>query len=120
MMRDIVRSVEDLNITPNIARLLRVFLEDPEQSRFGTELIQQARVSAGSLYPALRRMETAGFIAGAWEDIDPSAEGRPARRYYTLTADGAREARMRLAALSASFAPPPAHGWIPNPAPKGV
>ena len=110
----------DLNITPNVARLLRVFLEDVEQSHFGTELTSAARVSAGSLYPALRRMEAAGFIEGQWEDIDPSAEGRPARRYYKLTADGAREAHRQLAEYSASFAPPQPRGWTPNPAPEGA
>jgi len=110
----------DLNITPNIARLLRVFLEDPEQSHFGTELSSEARVSAGSLYPALRRMEAAGFIEGEWEAIDPSVEGRPARRYYKLTANGTRQAHLQLAEYSASFAPPQPRGWMPNPAPKGA
>ena len=110
----------DLNITPNIARLLRVFLEDPEQSHFGTELTSESRVSAGSLYPALRRMEAAGFIEGEWEDIDPSVEGRPARRYYKLSANGAREGRLILAEYSANFAPPPPRGLMPNPAPRGA
>jgi len=32
-----------------------------------------------------------------WEEIDPRAEGRPARRYYRLTADGVESARTALA-----------------------
>ena len=32
-----------------------------------------------------------------WEDIDPKVEGRPARRYYRLTATGAQAARTALA-----------------------
>ena len=32
-----------------------------------------------------------------WEDIDPRAEGRPARRYYQLTSDGLALARAALA-----------------------
>ena len=32
-----------------------------------------------------------------WEDIDPRAEGRPARRYYQLTPDGFELARAALA-----------------------
>ena len=32
-----------------------------------------------------------------WEDIDTRVEGRPARRYYRLTAAGAESARLALA-----------------------
>ena len=39
-------------------------------------------------------METAvGWLTSRWEDIDPRAEGRPARRYYQLTPDGIELAR---------------------------
>ena len=36
-------------------------------------------------------------MASRWEDIDPRAEKRPARRYYRLTAGGAVEAGAALA-----------------------
>ncbi|MFJ5613569.1 PadR family transcriptional regulator [Streptomyces sp. NPDC093221] len=52
--------------------------------------MRNARVSSGSLCPALARLERAGWIIGEAEDIDPKIEGRPARRYYTMTAEGAR------------------------------
>ena len=35
------------------------------------------------------RLEHEGWVASRWEDIDPQAEKRPARRYYRLTAGGA-------------------------------
>jgi DNA-binding PadR family transcriptional regulator len=38
-----------------------------------------------------------GWLTSAWEDIDPAAAGRPARRYYRLTAQGAGEAQAALA-----------------------
>ncbi|MFE9127786.1 PadR family transcriptional regulator [Streptomyces sp. NPDC007148] len=111
----------DINLTPNVVKLLRAFLEDPEERHFGTQLTKKAGISPGSLYPALRRLEGAGFITGEEEQIDPKAEGRPARRYYTLTGEGAQEAHLLLAEFSASVAPPArSPGWLTSPAPKGA
>ena len=42
-------------------------------------------------YPILLRLEHEGWVASHWEDIDPRAEKRPARRYYRLTAGVAAE-----------------------------
>ena len=50
---------------------------------------QQLRVEEGSLYPALRRLETDGLITAEWR---PSENNRRAR-YYSLT----RAGRGRLA-----------------------
>jgi PadR family transcriptional regulator, regulatory protein PadR len=47
------------------------------------------RIEAGSLYPALHRMEEAGWVKSAW---DISENNRRAR-FYTITAGG----RKRLA-----------------------
>ncbi len=44
------------------------------------------RVEAGSLYPALHRMEEAGWVKSAW---DVSENNRRAR-FYTITAAGRR------------------------------
>jgi transcriptional regulator len=45
------------------------------------------RVKAGSLFPALHRLEQEGFIEGAW---DRSEQGRRVR-HYRLTAAGRRQ-----------------------------
>ena len=45
------------------------------------------RVKAGSLFPALHRLEQEGWIEGAWQE---SAEGRRVRS-YKLTRDGRRQ-----------------------------
>lgn len=48
-------------------------------------------IKEGTLYPALHRLEDAGYIEASWE-----AEGRSApRKYYRITKDG----KSRLAAL---------------------
>ncbi len=50
------------------------------------------RMREGSLYPALRVLEEAKHIAGAWE----TPERGPARKVYTLTDAGARELAERV------------------------
>jgi transcriptional regulator len=42
------------------------------------------QVNAGSLFPALRRLERDGLIAGDWR----TTENNRRARYYRLTADG--------------------------------
>jgi DNA-binding PadR family transcriptional regulator len=68
---------------------------------------------AGTVYPALRRLEAGGYLRSEWETEDMAAEGkRPQRRYYELTADGvvllqsARE-RFRGLTLEAQTTPSP-------------
>jgi transcriptional regulator len=43
------------------------------------------RVEEGSLYPALHRMEQAGWIRGEWDVTDKNREAK----FYVLTAKGA-------------------------------
>ncbi|WP_093696503.1 PadR family transcriptional regulator [Streptomyces sp. 2231.1] len=111
----------DLQLTPAVVRMLQAFLEDPEEPHYGAELMKKAHVSSGSLYPALRRFEKAGWVTRQEEDIDPSEAGRPARRYYTLTAEGAREAHLALAEFSHRVRPPTASpGWNAGPVAEGL
>jgi PadR family transcriptional regulator, regulatory protein PadR len=98
--------MQDLEITPRLAKLLRVFLEDPDQPRYGYELMKTTGLQSGSLYPALIMLEKHGWLTVDKEDIDPRAAGRPPRRSYMITAAAAGAARARLAALSETFRPP--------------
>ena len=56
-----------------------------------TERIEQVsgdvlRVEAGSLYPALHRMEESGWVKSSWGVSDNNRRAR----YYTITASGRR------------------------------
>jgi DNA-binding PadR family transcriptional regulator len=51
----------------------------------------------GTLYKALGRLEELGALTSSWEDA-AAAEGRPRRRLYELTRDGAELAERALAA----------------------
>jgi PadR family transcriptional regulator, regulatory protein PadR len=56
----------------------------------------------GTLYKALGRLEEFGLLASHWEDA-AAAEGRPRRRLYELTGEGARVAeRARAEAVGPS------------------
>src|SRR5262245_35456813 len=96
---------------PKTAQVVKAFLEDPDRRRYGFELMQLTGLKSGSLYPILARLESAGWIKGAKEAIDPRQQGRPARRYYVLTGEGAKAARIQLAELSEQLRPPP----VPRP-----
>ena len=66
-------------------------------SRFGFDIMAATGLTSGTVYPALDRLEQLGFLRSHWEDeADAHAEGRPARRYFRLTAPGARALEAAL------------------------
>ncbi|MGH3734187.1 MAG: PadR family transcriptional regulator [Micromonosporaceae bacterium] len=100
----------DVRITLPVARVLAAFLSDPTADRYGLELMAEADLASGTLYPILTRLQKAGWVESQWERIDPVAEGRPARRYYRLTAEGVTRAETAVASLprvTPRQAPPP-------------
>ena len=59
-------------------------------SQFGFDIMNATGLTSGTVYPTLDRLESAGYLRSKWEDDGTAhAEGRPARRYFTLTASGA-------------------------------
>ena len=77
--------------------VLHMLLEDPRRELYGLQIGELAQLRTGTVHPILARLEGVGWLQSRWEDIDPQAEGRPARRYYQLTAEGARAAEAALA-----------------------
>ena len=60
-------------------------------ARYGFDVIERTGLPSGTVYPALSRLERDGCVASAWEaEAEAHSEGRPARRYYRLTAAGVR------------------------------
>jgi PadR family transcriptional regulator len=98
--------MEQLELTPKMATVVKIFLEDPEQPRYGLELMRRTHLPSGSIYPMLSRLLKAGWLVASKEDIDPRVAGRPARRTYRITGDAVAAARTQLAALSDQFRPP--------------
>ncbi len=59
--------------------------------QYGFDVIDQTGLPSGTVYPALSRLERDGLVKSAWEnEQDAHADGRPARRYYKLTATGVK------------------------------
>jgi DNA-binding PadR family transcriptional regulator len=107
--------MQDLDITPKMAKVLKVFLEDPDQPRYGFEIMRITGLASGSLYPMLARLEQAGWLTKGKENIDPHAEGRPPRLHYTITGAAVTAARLQLAALSDQYRPPASFPARPKP-----
>ncbi len=56
---------------------------------YGFDIMDTTGLPSGTVYPALRRMETEGLISSQWESGKKAlAEQRPARKYYRVTRTG--------------------------------
>lgn len=100
-----------LRMTLQTQLVLRALLEDPAKQRYGLELCELAGLPSGTIYPILARLEQVGWVDSTWEDPAVHEEaGRPRRRFYQITEDGAEQARSALAhAYRARKQPLP--GW---------
>jgi DNA-binding PadR family transcriptional regulator len=59
---------------------------------YGFDIIDVTGMPGGTVYPALRRLEEAGYLTSKWEKQSiAQAEQRPPRKYYEVTRAG-REA----------------------------
>jgi PadR family transcriptional regulator PadR len=57
--------------------------------RYGFDIIDMTGMPGGTVYPALRRLEEAGYVSSKWEDARIArAEPRPARKYYEMQPAG--------------------------------
>ena len=105
-----------VKLTGPLERVLRVLTTDPSARHYGYDLMKAAKLPSGTLYPMLARLEQDGLVEAEWEAPRPDAGGRPPRKYYRLTAEGARVARLELAQAAADGrrtalgAARPAHG----------
>lgn len=72
--------------------ILRTLLSGPRHGHAIARHIQRTsddllQIETGSLYPALYRLEAAGWVAASWEKSD---KGKRAR-YYRITSKGRRQ-----------------------------
>ena len=101
-------------MTAALERVLQAFLADPAAPRYGYELMKAGSLQSGTLYPLLARLEDKRLVSSAWET--PQQEGQRPRKYYRLTGEGIRVARLQLAEASAARqrARPPAVRLAPG------
>jgi DNA-binding PadR family transcriptional regulator len=83
--------------------VLRALLMEPTGEMYGLQVCAEAGLPSGTIHPILARLEGFGWLESRWEDgASAQREGRPRRRYYRLTVDGAERARIALAQATAS------------------
>ena len=59
-------------------------------NRFGFEIMDTTGLTSGTVYPALDKLESLGYLASHWENARIARrDKRPPRRYFDLTAAGA-------------------------------
>jgi PadR family transcriptional regulator, regulatory protein PadR len=75
-----------IRMTERTLSVLGAMLADPDADLYGYDLMVQADIKSGTLYPMLARLERAGWVESRWEETQ--ALRRPRRRYYSLTPQG--------------------------------
>jgi DNA-binding PadR family transcriptional regulator len=88
-------------MTIAVQLVLRAMLAEPGTEMYGLQICQESGLPSGTIHPILARLERLGWLESSWEDVFPQDEGRPRRRYYRLTDDGAERARIAIAQASA-------------------
>jgi PadR family transcriptional regulator, regulatory protein PadR len=104
-------------MTGPLERVLGAFLADPAAPRYGYDLMNAARLPSGTLYPLLARLERQKLVVSAWET--PQQDGQRPRKYYQLTGEGIRIARLELAQASSRRQGAPAGAGRPAPGSLG-
>jgi PadR family transcriptional regulator len=92
-----------VKLTVPLQRVLQAFLEDPAAPRYGYDLMKAAGLKSGTLYPMLSRLEHEKLVTSGWET--PQNQGERPRKYYRLTGEGIRVARLELAHASSGHRP---------------
>ena len=80
--------------------LLKAFIAEPGDWRYGYDLSRETTLKSGTLYPILIRLNNRGWLETRWSQ--PEGPGRPPRHMYRLTPDGLRCAREAFSAKAAS------------------
>ena len=88
---------------------LRILAAIRDGATYGLDIVAHTDIPSGTVYPALRRLARKSLVASRWEDpVLAEQEGRPRRRYYELTTEGAEalaEGARRMRAATQALAP---------------
>ncbi len=74
---------------------------------YGLDIVARTGMPSGTVYPTLGRLRKSGLVRARWEDQRVAErEGRPRRRYYDLSGEGAlalAEGASRMAGLASNL-----------------
>lgn len=88
-------------MTPATLAVLYVLLANPTEELYGLKISDAAGLKSGTIHPILARFEALGWLVSRWEDVDPRRAGRPKRRLYKLSEEGAAGARTAISKAEA-------------------
>jgi len=91
---------KELRLSAPTLKVLGVLTSRGHEEISGAEIARAIGLASGTLYPILLRLEQARWANSRWETGDPSELGRPRRRLYKITGEGARKAQAAFRELS--------------------
>jgi len=98
-------------MTLQVQLVLHALLADPSAEWYGLQLCAETGLPSGTIYPIVARLERLGWVESSWEDpVRHVAEGRPRRRYYRITGEGAVHAPEALSRVR-RYGVQPRHGF---------
>jgi DNA-binding MarR family transcriptional regulator len=85
-------------ITMPVLQVIDMLLAEPSRDDwFALDICRQTGLGSGTVAQILFRLQDWGWVTSRWEDAtEAHRQGRPRRRFYTLTGHGATEARAVL------------------------
>jgi len=81
---------KNLRLSAQTLKVLGTLVSHPSHELSGAEIAKHTQLASGTLYPILFRLEGTGWLESRWEVSDPAVLRRPRRRYYRVTAEGAK------------------------------
>jgi PadR family transcriptional regulator, regulatory protein PadR len=99
--------VRSRTLSPQALAVVAVLADAADDWRHGYDIMAQAGVKSGTLYPLLMRLEAQGQLEARW--VESAQPGRPPRHVYRLTATGREwvaSLAQPLSALRPAASPP--------------
>jgi PadR family transcriptional regulator PadR len=91
---------------------LRILAAIRDDVAYGLDIVAHTGMPSGTVYPTLGRLKRSGLVSARWEDQRiADREGRPRRRYYVLTGQGAEalaEGTAHIASVASDLGAKPA------------
>ena len=88
---------------------LRILAAIRDGATYGLDIVSHTGLPSGTVYPTLGRLKKRSLVRARWEEAaEAEREGRPRRKYYELSAEGARVLSReagRVQALAAALDP---------------
>jgi PadR family transcriptional regulator, regulatory protein PadR len=81
---------KNVRLSTQTLKVLGTLVSRPSHELSGAEIAKHTQLASGTLYPILFRLERVGWLESRWELGKPAALGRPRRRYYRITVEGAK------------------------------